>query len=97
MMQVNARLDTFHTDWQKMEKDFAAKAQYLKDKVGLDIKDDWSKLTGIRNFYGGFGHSDVLYASGSLDGHDVHRMWLDRDDSDVYLINASFARLCFLA
>ena len=48
MAQVDARLDTFHTDWQAMKKDFAAKAEYLKVKVGLDIKGDWSKLTGIR-------------------------------------------------
>jgi hypothetical protein len=80
-----------------MEKDFAAKAQYLKDKVGLDIKDDWSKLTGIRFVNGGFADSDLLCASGSLDGLVVHRMWLDRDDSSVDLFNASYARLCFLA
>jgi hypothetical protein len=71
MTQVNDRHDTFHTDWQKMKKDFAAKAQYLKDKVGLDIKDDWTKLTGIRFDNGGFDGSDVLYASGGLDGDGV--------------------------
>ncbi|MBP7806204.1 hypothetical protein KA057_00830 [Candidatus Gracilibacteria bacterium] len=97
MTQVNERLDTFHTDWQKMKKDFAAKAQYLKDKVGLDIKDDWTKLTGVRDFNGGFVGSGVLYASGGLDGVYVHRVWLDRDDSNVDFIYASFARLCFLA
>ncbi len=97
MTQVNARLDTFHTDWQKMKKDFAAKAQYLKDKVGLDIKDDWSKLTGIRDDGGGFGDSYALYASGGLGGHGVLRVWLGRAGSDVRLGNASLARLCFLA
>lgn len=97
MTQVNERLDTFHTDWQKMKKDFAAKAQYLKDKVGLDIKDDWTKLTGIRNVDGGFVGSIELYASGGLDGGIVRRLFLDRDDSDVDFSYASFARLCFLA
>ena len=58
MAQVDARLDTFHTDWQAMKKDFAAKAEYLKVKVGLDIKGDWSKLTGIRVGDGGF---DVFF------------------------------------
>lgn len=97
MTQVNERLDTFHTDWQKMKKDFAAKAQYLKDKVGLDIKDDWTKLTGIRSFNGGFFYSVELFASGALDGDNVHRMWVNRDFSGVNLGNASLARLCFLA
>lgn len=97
MAQVDARLNTFHTDWQAMKKDFAAKAQYLKDKVGLDIKGDWSKLTGIRFGNGGFVGSDVLYASGGLDGVSVHGMWLNRAESDVDFSFASSARLCFLA
>lgn len=74
MTQVNARLDTFHADWQKMKKDFATKAQYLKDKVGLDIKGDWSKLTGMRYGDGGFDYSGALCAAGGLDGGGVHSM-----------------------
>ncbi len=74
MTQVNARLDTFHTDWQKMGTDYAAKAKYLLEKVGLDIRGDWSKLTGIRYDYGGFGFSDGLFASGTLDGGGVRSL-----------------------
>ena len=97
MQEVNERLYTFHTDWQAMWRDFAAKAQYLKDKIGLDIHGDWNKLTGIRSDDGDFDYSDVLYASGSLDGRVVHRVWLNRAESSVDLVSASVARLCFLA
>jgi hypothetical protein len=100
MTQVNARFNTFHTNWQKMWRDFTAKAKYLKEKVGLDIRDDWSKLTGVRYDDGCFDHSGSLHASGSFDGRSVRsvrRMWLSRDDSDVDLYHAFGARLCFLA
>lgn len=97
MREVDARLDTFHADWQRMWRDFTAKAKYLKEKVGLDIKGDWDKLTGIRSDDGGFDCSGGLYASGSLDGHVVRSLWLGRVGSYVYFFNASSARLCFLA
>ncbi len=97
MKQVDARLDTFHTDWQKMWNDSTAKAKYLFKKIGLDIKNNWSILTGIRDVDGDFGRSDSLYASGSLDGFDVRFMWLNQLYSGISLIHASDARLCFLA
>ncbi len=79
------------------------KVQYLIDWLKYDIRDpntwqpDWSKLTGIRFADGGFFGSDGFYASGSLDGDDVRRLWLDLRGSDVGLGIASDARLCFLA
>lgn len=96
MAQVDARLYTFYFHWQKMWNDFTTKAKYLLGKIGLDIKDDWSKLTGIRNANGD-AYSDGLYAFGALDGDFVRELLLDRFSSNVSTMFASNACLCFLA
>jgi len=74
MKKADARNEELHNEWQRLDTDYEGKAQLLKQKVGLDIKGDWSKLTGIRSAGGRFDYSGELFASGSLDGDRVSRL-----------------------
>lgn len=96
MEKVDETLKTFDVYWKGMWEDFIQKQQYLVEKIGLDIKWDWSKLTGLCYADGVFVYSDSLVVSGSLDVDDVLRFWLTQNSSDIFLFNASNARLCFL-
>lgn len=95
--KMDERIDQIDRDWNAMGEDFAAKEQYLKDKVGLDIKGDWKKLTGIRTKKGFF-IGPAVYVCGSQSGrHRNNRMiFLDNIGSLVKFDSASDASLCLL-
>lgn len=103
MKKADEKLNEFRNDWIAMQDNsvtpnYSPKEQYLKNKIGLAIEGDWSKLTG---FYinGVFHSADKLLAYGSL----VKKNCIHGFCFDKYGVSwsagspAQCASLCFLA
>ncbi len=64
MQQAKARLNKIHADWKNLETAYVTKTQYLKEKFGLDIRGDWSKLTGVRTGIAALGVASAYLVGG---------------------------------
>ncbi len=98
MKKIDTILETFYSGWKNMWKEFMRKAQYLFEQVGLSIRGDWTRLTGVRDIESGFISPNLLYVSGSLSARGVRWLWLRRHGSENGATGSpARARLCFLA